>query len=115
MPKPLPIYLHTFRKRMGLSQRELSQLLHISPETLSKIERLGRVPTASVVIATGLIFDAAARDLFPAFYEKVEEALMRQAAALYEELGRRKGDRAKEKQKLLLEMVGRIPPSDLDV
>lgn len=115
MPKPLPIYLRTLRKRSGLSQRELAFLLRISSAMLSKLERLERRPTASVVIAAEIIFGASSRDVFPSLYEQVEAEIMQQAAILYERLETQRNERSKEKCRLLLNMIQRVPSLDADV
>jgi transcriptional regulator with XRE-family HTH domain len=115
MPKPLPIYLHTFRKRSGLSQRELAFLLRTSSAMLSKLERLERRPTASVVIGAEIIFGASSYDVFPSFYEQVEAKVMQQAAILYERLETRRNEKSKEKCRLLLDMIQRVPPLNADV
>lgn len=112
MPKPLPIYLHTFRKYSGFSQREIAFLLRISSAMLSKLEHLERRPTASVMIGAEIIFGASSRAVFPLLHDQVEEKVMRQAATLYKRLESRNGEKSKEKCRLLLEMIQRVPASD---
>ncbi|TAL04090.1 MAG: XRE family transcriptional regulator [Rhodospirillaceae bacterium] len=112
MAKPLPIYLLTLRKRWGLSQRELAFLLHISSTMLSKLERLERRPSASVLLAAEMIFGAAPPEVFPSMYGKVETTVMKKAAALYERLDSRQDKRSKEICRRLLEMIKRARPYD---
>lgn len=114
MPKPLPIYLLTLRKRWGLSQRELAFLLRTSAAMLSKMERLERQPTASVVLSAEMIFGTSPSDVFPSLYEKVEAKVMKQAAILYERLEARQDKRSKEICRRLLEMIQRVRPLDAD-
>jgi len=109
MTKPLPIYLHTFRKRWGLSQRELAFLLRTSSAMLSKLERLERRPTASLLVGAGIIFGASSYDLFPSFCDQIEARVMQQAAVLYERLEQQRSEKAKEKCRLLLGMIQRVP------
>lgn len=82
---------------------------------LSKLERLERRPTASIVIAAEIIFGASSADVFPSLYEKVETKVMRQAAILYERLEARRNEKSKEKCRLLLDMIQRMPPLNTDV
>lgn len=115
MPKALPIYLLTLRKRWGFSQRELAFLLRISSSMLSKLERLERRPTASIVIAAEIIFGASSADVFPSLYEQVETRVMKQAAILYERLEAHRNGKSKEKCRRLLDMIQRTPPLKADV
>ena len=115
MRKPLPIYLHTLRKRAGLSQRELAFLLRISSGMLSKLERLERPPTVSVVIAAGIVFGVPVREVFPSLYDQVEAKVMQQASILYERLETENDTKSKEKCLLLLNMIQRVPPLDAEV
>ena len=109
MPKPLPIYLHTLQKQSALSQGELAFLLKTSSAMLSKLGRLERRPSASVVIGVEIIFGAASRDAFPALYDEVEVKIMKQASILFARLEAKKGAGAKEKREMLLEMIKRLP------
>ena len=115
MPNRLPIYLHTLRKRSGLTQRELAFLLSISPEALCKLEQLERPPTAWVVIAADIIFDASPSAVFPSFYEQVEAKVMHQAALLYERLETKRDQESQEKRRRLLEMIKRVQPVNTDL
>src|SRR5205823_13084943 len=110
MPTRLPIYLHTLRKRSGLTQRELAFLLCIAPDALCKLEQLERIPSAWVVIGADIIFDASPVAVFPSYYEKVETKVMHQAALLYERLGNKQDMESHDKRRHLLKMIERVRP-----
>src|SRR5258706_462308 len=96
-------------------QSKSALLLSISPEALCKLEQLERPPSAWVVIAADIIFDASPASVFPSFYEKVETKVMHQAALLYERLETNQDQASQEKRRRLLKMIDRVRPVDADV
>lgn len=115
MPRHLPIYLRTLRKRSALSLKELALLLNISAAGLSLIERQGRRPSVAVMIGTKIIFGQDAHIVFPAIYGEIEDRIMRQAKALYERLEGRGDIDAAEKLRVLLDMIRRVEVRDTDI
>ncbi|WP_339632755.1 helix-turn-helix transcriptional regulator [uncultured Sneathiella sp.] len=66
MNKKLPCYLKTYRKRAGLTQKELAHLLGISDDTvISKLEHRRRKPSLKIVIGCQLLFGEKAENIFP--------------------------------------------------
>ena len=110
MSRHLPIYLHTIRKRWGLSQRELALLFKTTQANLCRYESLDRRPSIVILLGAEIIFGARIRDVFPAFYGEIEEKIMCQAKILYERLDGREDFTSVEKLRLLQEMLGRISP-----
>jgi transcriptional regulator with XRE-family HTH domain len=76
MKHRLPSYLHTLRKRWGLSQPELAALLDVTASALSRFEKRSRRPTAELIVAIEVIFGHSAKDVFPAFYQCVEHEVI---------------------------------------
>lgn len=64
-------YLRTYRKRTGLSQRELGHLLGYSKEgTVSRHEQSKTVPPLRVAIAYEIILQSSVSELFPEITER---------------------------------------------
>ncbi|MGD0904706.1 MAG: helix-turn-helix transcriptional regulator [Terracidiphilus sp.] len=73
-------YLRYHRKRSGLSQREIAQLLgYPDQETVSRHERSYSVPPLIIALSYQAIFRVPVSDLFPGPYEttkrKIEERI----------------------------------------
>lgn len=80
---PLPHYLRTFRRRSGLTQRELSWLLGCeSRSKVSHYERFVRKPSLESILAFELVFEAPARELFGGIFEAVAAVVKRRAKIL---------------------------------
>lgn len=76
-------YLRAYRKRSGLSQKEIAYLLGSQSGTkVSRYERLARQPSIETVFAYKVIFGANARDLFAGMFQKVEQATRKRARLL---------------------------------
>ena|ERR1043166_1208033 len=87
MKRPLKTYLRTFRRRWGLTQKELAFLIGAeSPTTISRIEQLKRLPNLAAGLACLVIFDTTAFEIFPGLFADVREAVLSRARELYEEL-----------------------------
>ena len=79
----LPNYLRTHRKRLGLSQAEVSFLLGAqSGSKTSRYERFTREPSLATALAYEAIFQKPARELFGGLYQKVELEVAARAKAL---------------------------------
>ena len=95
-------YLRTQRRRWGLTQDELAELLGCQSGTqISRIERGKRRPCTEVIVACEVLFGLPSRKLYPGLYAEVEEALLRRAAVLFERLEKEDTLVAKRKQELL--------------
>src|SRR5712671_1661742 len=87
MNRPLKTYLRTFRRRWGLTQKELAFLIGAeSPTTVSRIEQLKRLPNLAAGLACLVIFDATAFEMFPGLFADVRQAVLARAGELYDEL-----------------------------
>jgi DNA-binding XRE family transcriptional regulator len=87
MAKRPEIYLRTFRRRRGLTQRELAFLIGIKSATvISRIEGLKRTPRLEWAVALAALFGTRARELFPGLYSQVHNDLLRRTRELYEGL-----------------------------
>ncbi|WP_375414588.1 helix-turn-helix transcriptional regulator [uncultured Bradyrhizobium sp.] len=83
----LDSYLRVHRKKWGLSQDELAGLIGSrSGATVSRLEGLRRHPNLRTAFAVQIIFGEPLEKLFPKVFDQVEDALMRRANALHEEL-----------------------------
>lgn len=83
MSRTLHNYLRTYRKRSGLSQKEMAFLLgSTSAAKVSRYERLKRAPNPETIFAYQIIFGAAPSELFAGMVEKVEQKVKRRARML---------------------------------
>lgn len=81
-------YLKTQRRKAGLSQLDLGELLGISSHAVGKYESGIRHVPATVLIAAEIIFAERAATIFPSLYNSVEEDLAIRALALHDRLAR---------------------------
>ena len=87
MSRRLDNYLRTYRKRSGLSQKEMAFLLGCREESkVSRYERRLRHPNLKTLAAYEAIFGVATRDLFAGVFEKVDKNVVKRAQLLAEKL-----------------------------
>ncbi len=83
-------YLRTYRKKLGLTQREVSFLLGCHGEAkVSRYERSGRIPDLKTIFAYEVIFQKPARELFAGIYERAERETLRRVRQLVSRLRKR--------------------------
>src|SRR2546426_115737 len=87
MPRPFSIYLRTYRKKFGLTQREAAELVGmVSGQIISRHESKVRVPNLMTAVAYQIVFDVPLRALFPELYQKVERSVLERACALRDQI-----------------------------
>ena len=82
-------YLRMYRRRTGLSEREVAYLLgchHSSKE--SRYEHGVRCPNLQTVFAYETVYGAPPENLFSGIYHEVRKATMRRARALMAKISR---------------------------
>jgi transcriptional regulator with XRE-family HTH domain len=83
MPKPLPNYLRTHRKRSGLTQDEVAYLLGVrSGSKVSRYERLTRKPTLENLFALQVVYRVVPHMLFLGIFEEIEKTVIKRASVL---------------------------------
>jgi DNA-binding XRE family transcriptional regulator len=83
----LASYLHSHRKRSGLSQRELAHLLGYPDQgPVSRHERLCSVPPLMIALGYQAIFHVPVSDLFPGAYETTRQAIEERLEQLKDDL-----------------------------
>ena len=91
--QPLRNYLRTYRRRCGLSQDEIAQLLGTSSGTkVSRYENFARLPSVAGILGYEIIFNQPANRLFAGAYETVHRAIRARAKRLAKTLNARPGD-----------------------
>ena len=76
-------YLRTFRKRTGLSQREVAYLLGCHDGSkISRYERFQRQPNLETALALRIIFNTPVREMFAGLGEQVEKKTLRRIGVL---------------------------------
>lgn len=115
MQSPFSIYLRTYRKKFGLTQREAALLVGMETgQIVSRHESKVRMPGLKTAIAYQIVFDVPLRALFPEIYHEVELGVLRRAEALrsmLEALG--DAPRTKHKLRRLEEMIRLIESPDI--
>jgi len=87
MSSTIPSYLRTHRKRSGLTQDELADLLGLkSGQTVSRYECLKRSPSLETAFACQILFGAKAHEIYPGLYAKVEKITLRRIRTLRKRL-----------------------------
>src|SRR3989442_15204812 len=87
MSRRLDNYLRTYRKRSGLSQKEMAFLLGCREESkVSRYERRVRLPNLQTALAYRVIFGVPVHDLFAGIFEKVEKVTVKRAQLLAQKL-----------------------------
>ena len=99
-------YLKTYRKRAGISQREMDFLLgaHGGSKT-SRYEHFKRTPNLETAFACEALFHAPARELFAGVYARAERRTIHRARSLRKRLAA-SGTAPKRKLILLNHVVG---------
>lgn len=107
-------YLRAYRRRLGLSQEEVSFLLGSrSGGKVSQYERFSRVPTLRTAIRLEVLFDAPIRDLFAGEFEYAEKEALKRARFLVRRLERRCCDPQQTRKLAALRDLTRRPPEEL--
>lgn len=87
MAPPLQNYLRTYRKRSGLSQREVAFLLGAqSGSRISRYECFQRTPDLETAIALRVLFQKPTQDLFAGVYRRIEDLVLERTSRLLDEL-----------------------------
>lgn len=113
MSHRLPSYLHTLRKRWGLSQPELAALLNLTGSALCRFENRSRRPTAELFIGAEVLFGHGPKEVFPGFYRAVERAILERAHAEHERLEALADASTAQKLRFLTEMIDRAGQTSL--
>ncbi len=86
MEKPGFNFVRTYRQRKALTQSELAFLISRSQTTVSSMEYDDTAPYLDAALALQVLFRLQPKDMFPDYYEKVEDAVMGRAAELIRKL-----------------------------
>jgi len=99
-------YLRMYRRRTGLSEREVAYLLgcHCSSKE-SRYEHGVRCPNLKTVFAYETVYGAPPENLFSGIYHEVKKATVRRARALMAKVSREKECPSKAHKLKALEFV----------
>lgn len=88
-------YLRTYRRQIGLTQREMGLVLGYDDEgAVSKHEKFQAIPPLEIAFAYEIVFRAPLSELFSGLKDEVGVKIERRLAEMEEHLGRRSvGDR----------------------
>ena len=83
----LDCYLKPYRRRWGLTQKELAILLGFQTgAVVSRLERVLRHPTLETAYAVEIILGTPPAELFPGLYGRVRKQVIARARTYYDEL-----------------------------
>lgn len=87
--KHLPNYIRVHRRRAGLSQEELGELLGFRLESVARHEQFQAAPDLRIAIGYEIIFRIPISELFAGLRDDVASDVEAKLARLEEQLGRR--------------------------
>jgi len=106
MVDKLKNYLYTYRKRSGLTQKDVAYLLgHYDGTQVSRHERSRQTPTLITALAYQVIFDIPVQKLLPGLYREVEAVINQRAGLLSKELKADVSDRRARRKLTVLKMI----------
>ncbi len=114
MRHPFSIYLRTYRKKFGLTQREAAQLVGMKTgQIVSRYESKVRMPGLRTAVAYSIVFEVPLRALFPEIYAEVEHLVLIRAQALCARLQQHKPNRRNyHKLRCVEDLIRRIEAPD---
>jgi transcriptional regulator with XRE-family HTH domain len=102
----LPNYLRLYRKRLGLSQREVAFLIgggDISKP--SRYEHFSQMPELRTALALAVIFRVSVSELFLGEYQQIENAVCQQAQRLQDLLATEHPDKQRMRKLAFLKAL----------
>lgn len=108
MSRKLPNYLRTYRRRAGLTQKELGFLLGCKTGAkVSRYEHYQREPSLYAILSCDAIFGAPLCDLFAGMYSEARNKVAERAKAMLARLqGLPQTKRIAGKAKVLSRLIG---------
>ncbi|MBN1560457.1 helix-turn-helix transcriptional regulator [candidate division KSB1 bacterium] len=86
MQKRLHNYLRTYRRRLGLSQKDAAFLLGgRGKEKISRHERGVREPVLETLIAYSILYDVSLADIYSRLCERQRKAILKQIKAMLQD------------------------------
>ena len=105
-------YLRRERRKWGLTQAELAQLVGIKSRTqVSLLERGRATPTAEQLLAFQFLFGMTTAQLFPQLAVNSQNIVIREAPAMIDRDGTNTSLRAQRKNTLLRQTISRAVSS----
>jgi transcriptional regulator with XRE-family HTH domain len=110
MSRKLPNYLRTYRKRFGLSQKELSFLLGVKrSEKVCRYEKFQQVPNLKTALAFQAVFGVPVAELFAGIYDQAEKEISKRARILMRKMQDEATERVSSRKADLLRAIAITP------
>lgn len=110
MSRKLQNYILTYRKRYGLTQKDLAFLLGIKDSAkISKYEKFQQLPSLETALACQALFNIPVAELFAGIYEQVEKKTSKQAGILQRKMQKAKSNRVSARKAEFLRAVEVTP------
>jgi transcriptional regulator with XRE-family HTH domain len=87
-------FIRAYRKRSGLSQQHLADLIQVSRAVIDRTEAGQARPTLDLAFRLQVVFGVDPSTLFPETFGRIEERIMRSAKAQYDGLDGKSNERA---------------------
>jgi DNA-binding XRE family transcriptional regulator len=87
--KNLPNYIRIHRRRAGLTQRDLSDLIGFRTESIARHEQFHSIPPLQIALGYEIIFHVPISDLFAGLRDEIATDIEPKLAKLEEQLGTR--------------------------
>lgn len=98
MTKTMDCYLRSYRRRWGLTQRELAMLVgYRTHAVISRLEKTANTPSLEMIYAFEVLFGTAPHELFPGLRTIVRDAVISRVRERYDELQGNKSKAARLK------------------
>jgi transcriptional regulator with XRE-family HTH domain len=88
MPRKLPDYLRSERRRAGLSQEDIAALLGTGVLSISRYEQRRRLPPLELALAYQAVFGTPVAELFPGRFREIVNLVRDRAERRKANLGR---------------------------
>lgn len=108
--RKLQNYLRTYRKRFGLTQKEVAYLLGCTKAAkVSRYECFARLPSLKTALAYEAVFGVPVAELFAGIYQDIERATSRRARVLAHKKQKAKSPHTNGRKADLLRAIASTP------
>ena len=105
MPRNLPEYLRSERRRAGLSQEDVAALLGAGLISVRRYEQRKRLPALEIALAYEAVLGVPVADLFGRQFEEIRKRVRERATRRSGNLGRVKNPRHIARRKESLQLI----------
>ena len=106
MSHKLKSYIRTYRRRYGLTQKDLAFLLGVKDSAkISKYEKFKKMPGLETALACQALFGVPVAEFFAGVYEQIEKKTSKRAGILQRKMQKTKSSRLSARKAEFLRAV----------